>query len=313
MASLSNRPLLATSTDRHLVVERAAELARIEDAVNAGLNVLISGESGSGLTTLLHQLLRRLPRAAGSHPRFVNAAAVGTTEELLHDALGELVQPIAVVDGAAAYPRFARFTAVPDDLVVLVDNAPVGLLQEAFGRHRDEMWQVPVIWIGTCDDQDRAHLLAGPAGAFFDVVVELGPLTDVQAASLLRKRTSKEELSAAGLRAAVDTAAGNPRALVRAARRVVLEGVEPTELIRSAFLREEVGRPLSRPGRMLLDELVRRGPASASDPQLQATMGWTRSRLVQVLAELEAAGAVDSQERSEGRSGRPRKVFRSRY
>lgn len=313
MASLSNRPLLATSADRHLVVERAAELARIEDAVTAGLNVLLSGESGSGLTTLLHQLLRRLPRAVAAHPRFVNAAAVSTTEDLLHDALGELVQPIAVVDGAAAYPRFARFTAVPDDLVVLVDNAPVALLQEAFGRHRDEMWQVPVTWIGTCDDNDRARLLAGPAGAFFDVVVELPPLTDVQAASLLRKRTSKDELSAAGLRAAVETADGNPRALVRAARRVVLEGVEPAELVRSAFLRQEVGRTLSRPGRLLLDELARRGPASASDPELQAAMGWTRSRLVQVLAELETAGAIDSEERSDGRSGRPRKVFRSRY
>lgn len=277
------------------------------------LNVLLSGDAGSGLTTTVHQLLRSLPRGEQLHPRFVNAATVSSAEQLLHEALGELVPAMAIVDGDSAYARFARFSGVPNDIVVLIDNAPAALLEQAFGAHRDEMWQVPVIWIATCSEVDRTHVLGSRAAAFFDVVVELKPLTDVQAAGLLRRRTTKVELDAAGLRAAVNTAGGNPRALVQAARRLVLEGVAPDDLARSVYLRQEVGRPLSRPARMLLDELVSRGPASASDPQLQAATGWTRSRLVQVLAELEAAGAVDSEERSDGRTGRPRKVFRSRY
>lgn len=313
MASLSSRPLLSTSDDRDLVVERTAECALVEDAVRRNLNVLISGAAGSGLTTTIHQLLRRLPRGEQLHPRFVNAATVASAEELLHESLGELVPAMAIVDGDSVYARFARFSAVPDNIVVLVDNAGPALLQETFGAHRDEIWQVPVTWVVTCTELDRVRVLSGRAAAFFDVVVELGPLTDVQAAGLLRRRTTKEELGAAGLRAAVNAAAGNPRALVQAARRLVLEGVAPADLARSAYLRQEVGRPLSRPARMLLDELVTRGPASASDPDLQAATGWTRSRLVQVLAELESAGAVDSEERSDGRSGRPRKVFRSRY
>lgn len=313
MASLSNRPLLSTSEDRDLVIERTAELALVEQAVDRRLNVLLAGAAGSGLTTTVHQLLRRLPRGAQLHPRFVNAASLSSADELLREALGELVPAMAIVDGDSAYARFARFAGVPEDLVVLIDNATAALLEDAFGAHRDEMWQVPVTWVATCNEVDRARVLGGRAGAFFEVVVELEPLTDVQAAGLLRRRTSKEELGAAELRAVVDAGGGNPRALVQSARRVVLEGVSPTDLARSVYLRREVGRQLSRPARMLLDELVTRGPASASDPELQAATGWTRARLVQVLAELEAAGAVDSEERGHGRAGRPRKIFRSRY
>ncbi|WP_134324662.1 hypothetical protein [Cumulibacter soli] len=312
MATLSNRPLLSTSVDRDLVIERGPECARVESAVAQRLNVLLSGSAGSGLTTTIHQLLRRLPREA-LHPRFVNAATIGSVEELLHEALSELVPAMAVVDGDSAYAKFARFTGVPDNLVVLVDNAPARLLIEAFGTHRDDMWQVPVAWVVTCTELDRSSVLSSRASDFFDVVVELGPLTDVEAAGLLRRRVNREEMDAAALRVVVATSGGNPRALVQSARRIVLEGVDPAELSRSVFLRREIGRPLSRPARMLLEELVTRGPASASDPALQAATGWTRSRLVQVLAELEAAGAVDSEERSAGRSGRPRKVFRSRY
>lgn len=313
MASLSNRPLLSTSDDRDLVVERSAECSRVEAAVRSGLNVLISGAAGSGLTTTVHQLMRRLARGERLFPRFVNAATISSAEELLHEALAELVPAMAIVDGDSTYARFGRFGGVPDNIVVLVDNSPAMLLEEAFGVHRDEMWQVPVSWVATCGERDRPRVLSGRAAAFFDVLVELEPLTDVQAAGLLRRRSTKDELDATGLRAAVDTAAGNPRALVQAARRLIFDGVAPAELTRAAYLRHEAGRPLSRPARMLLEELVTRGPASASDPGLQAATGWTRSRLVQVLGELEAAGAATSEERSEGRSGRPRKVFRSRY
>ncbi|WP_106848363.1 hypothetical protein [Blastococcus sp. Marseille-P5729] len=313
MPSLSNRPLLSTSADRALVVERTAELTVVGDAVRGGLNVLLTGAPGAGATTVLHQLLRRLPREGQVHPRFVNAAALQTTDELLQESLAELVPAMAVVGGGSTYARFARYGEAPDGVVVLVDNSPLALLQDAFGTHRDEMWQVPVRWVVTCHEQQRADLLATPAGDFFDVVVDLEPLTDVQAASLLRRRTTKDELNGHALRVAVESAGGNPRALIRAARRVVLEGVDPDDLQRDVYRRAEVARGLSRPAAMLLAELVERGPSSASDPGLQAATGWTRSRLVQVLNELERSGAVDSDEHGGGRSGRPRKVFRSRY
>lgn len=313
MASLSNRPLLSTSADRDLVVERAGELDVVADAVRRGLNVLLTGEPGCGATTTLHQLLRRLPRDGDRHPRFVNAATIADAERLLHESLSELVPAMAVVGSGSAYARFARFGATPDGVVLLIDNASLPLLLDAFARHRDEMWQVPVTWVVTCHEQDRAALLATPAADFFDLVIELGPLTDVQAASLLRRRTTKEELTPHALRVVVDSARGNPRALVRAARRVVLERVPPDDLQRAAYQRAEIARGLSRPAAMLLEELVDRGPSSASDAGLQAATGWTRSRLVQVLGELESAGAAISEEHSDGRSGRPRKLYRSRF
>ena len=60
---------------------------------------------------------------------------------------------------------------------------------------------------------------------------------------------------------------------------------------------------------MLAQELEALGWASASDERLLVRMGWTRSRVVQVIAELEGEGLVEMREESTGR-GRPRKLYR---
>ena len=299
------------------MVGRRAELDRVVEAVQLGLNVLIHGEPGSGLTTVLHQVHRRLGRSQHSHPRFVNAADVRRPEQLLHHVAADLVPTVSVVGGTSGgtpvYSKFARYTTVPDGMVALIDNAPVGLLSETFGAHRDEVWAVPMAWVATCTDRDRGAVLQPPADAFFDQVVGLGPLTDVEAAALLRRRTTKQELPAAALRTAVGAANGNPRSLIQAARSLVLDGGDPEALSEGSIRRAELQRRLSRPAAMLLSELVARGPSSASDRDLQEACGWTRARLVQVLGELEAAGAVEYDEVATGRAGRPRKVYRSRF
>ncbi len=60
---------------------------------------------------------------------------------------------------------------------------------------------------------------------------------------------------------------------------------------------------------MLADELDALGWTSASDQRLLDRMGWTRPRVVQVIAELESRGLVEMREESTGR-GRPRKLYR---
>ena len=57
---------------------------------------------------------------------------------------------------------------------------------------------------------------------------------------------------------------------------------------------------------MLMAELESLGAASASDEALPKRLGWTRSRSVQVLRELEDAKLVTSS-LVKGESGRPRK------
>jgi predicted ArsR family transcriptional regulator len=60
---------------------------------------------------------------------------------------------------------------------------------------------------------------------------------------------------------------------------------------------------------MLASELEALGWASASDERLLTRMGWTRPRVVQVVAELESRGLVQMREENTGR-GRPRKLYR---
>ncbi|GAB3303738.1 hypothetical protein EK0264_03280 [Epidermidibacterium keratini] len=311
MAKLSGRPLLSTSDDKALLVQRVAELDLIIDAVGRGLNVLLHGERGSGLTTTLHQVMRRAMLDDLAHPRFSNAASVTGAEDLVHQIVGDVGPTVAVVGGTSAYSRFARYADLPPGIVGIVDNAPVRVLRELFGQHRDEVWAVPMSWVVACPEQDRAAVLEPPVDSFFDVVVGLDPLTDVQSASLLRRRTSKSELPPPALRAVVQAAGGNPRRLIRLARTLVLGEGDPTSLSRAAADRAEVESRLSRPAQMLLAEIVARGPSSASDVRLQEATGWTRSRLVQLFGELERQGAVDTSQSNDGNSGRPRKIYRA--
>lgn len=313
VARLSGRPLLATSRDRSLAVGVTAELARIADAVGQDLNVLISTRPGGGATTTLHRFARLAVRELGRHPRFVNAAGIDTADGLLHQLAGDLIPTVSVVGSDSAYSMFARYAGLPDSVIALVDNLSAQLASTLFGTYRDELWAVPVTWVVTCRDIDRAGFLRPPAESFFDVVVDLPPLDEVESARLLRRRTSKAELPAAALRAAVAAGGGNPRALINAARAIVLDGGDPASITQASLERVQVERSLSRSALMLLAQLRSLGPSSASDRQLQDQVGWTRARLVQVFAELEHSGAVDVDHLRDGRSGRPRKVYRARH
>lgn len=309
MGTLSGRPLRSTAADRLLWVGHSQQLDAVRAAADRDLNVLLAAEPGGGLTTALHRLSYQIGGDQTGSVRFINAAAVDSVDRLLEQIAGDLTPTIAVVGAVAPYALFSRYSALSQRIVAVVDNLTPELAYEAFARCRDELWAVPITWIVACSVHDQASFRQGPADAFFDVALLLPPLTDVEAASLVRKRTTKFELDAAGLRAVVDVGEGNPRRLVRAARQLVLNSRTVSDLHRDAFDRAEAVRTLSRPAAMLLTELDSLGPSSASDRQLQERMGWTRARLVQVFAELQRCGAVGVQEVRTAHAGRPRKIY----
>jgi predicted ArsR family transcriptional regulator len=73
--------------------------------------------------------------------------------------------------------------------------------------------------------------------------------------------------------------------------------------------RAEALENVSRPARMLAQELEAIGWAAASDERLLDRLGWTRTRVIQVIGELRDEGLVQMREERRGR-GRPRKLFR---
>ncbi|MEO6956121.1 MAG: hypothetical protein ABI137_05190 [Antricoccus sp.] len=309
MNTLSGRPLLSTDVDRLLCVGRSRQIDALSAAASRDVNVLLVAEPGGGLTTALHQLSHQIDHGQPGRARFINAAGLSSVESLLEQVAGDLTPTVAVVGRSSPYARFSRYANLSQRIVALVDNLAPELGYEAFGHSRDEIWAVPITWVVACSTHEQARFLQSPATAFFDLVLVLPALTDVEAASLIRRRTTKAELDAAGLRAVVDVGEGNPRALVSAARQLVLNFGTVAQLHRDAFARAQIAQLLSRPATMLLAELQSLGPSSASDQQLQDRLGWTRARLVQVFAELQRSGAVRVQEVRTAHAGRPRKIY----
>jgi DNA-binding MarR family transcriptional regulator len=102
---------------------------------------------------------------------------------------------------------------------------------------------------------------------------------------------------------------GNPRRLLDVAREFDEDYSKWSEFASAAAERERALAALGRPAHLLAAELESLGGASASDDRLLNAMGWTRPRVVQVLAEMEAAGLVTASSLKSGQ-GRPKKVYK---
>jgi energy-coupling factor transporter ATP-binding protein EcfA2 len=303
VVNLRNKPLLDTAADASLFVD-PPELSRIDAALRQGLNVAVLGGPGSGKTTLLRQLTHRL-REQRRPVVFVSAqhaddaaqalqvvreelANTGTVPKPLRDAAGQPADPERPED-------LARTLAISADepTVVVLDDIRAQAGHELFGRLRDILWQAPVGWLIAARSEDRG-LLAAPADAFFEVIVDLEPLPPEQIGELLRRRLG-DDAGRVPVPELAGASRGNPRRALELTREVVIDRHELASVLTQQARRETRASELGRAASMLLSEIEALGRAvSASDEELLRRMGWTRNRAVQVLGQLEDAGLLHS-------------------
>jgi len=294
----------------------------VRRALDLGLNAYVHGPRGSGRTSFLRQVERGRPEA-----RYVRLHGF----ETLRDRLDEIERAVRGSNALERYrpdpfsQAFKAFSTTEvkvsvDPLrylrkatrlgdgdprpVVLVDDLDQEECHELFGRLRDDLWELPIQWVvaGSVSSLDP------PADAFFDAVVELPLLDDESLRELVRRRAAsgtrgEEKLLLSVVDSAIESVAPcTPRRALSVLRDLYLSDdlAEAT----SQLARLQSARATLRPtANKLLDALIHHGPTHAGDAELLSEVGVTRSRVVQLLTELEAGGFVVAQ-----REGR-RKLF----
>jgi energy-coupling factor transporter ATP-binding protein EcfA2 len=326
---LQGRPLYDNPADTKYHV-MPVEWDSIVRALERENNTLIYGARGSGKTTLLRQLQLTL-RNHSEPVVFVDAAAVTEPIELvalIRDSLKGRPGTLQSSVGSASLKQMVGDPSPPPggasrflyDMLVSLgqDIEPTTIMLDAsgsaqaiyglFGRMRDTVWRLPHHWLVAIDDGDRATALKPPADAFFDTVIELGPLPIESVLMVLHKRTN--ELEPAVLSQIAADSAGNPRAAIRAANEALVHGSDPAADLSARARLLDAAAQIGRPQGMLMAELLDLGQASPSDQVLLQRLGLTRARVSTLLQQLLEDGLVESTvERSDG-PGRPRKIYR---
>ena len=319
---LSGRPLLDTRPDHELFVDRVEEIGRIRAELGQGLNCLVVGARGSGKTSLVRALMFEERQDADAQdvglPRllYVRGSGAESASDLLRRAVEALAQYQGeeLAAGALSGPGTSSGLiaelgerARRGSVLMILDDVPAAAGNALFGTLRDELWSIDLRWLVTVATTDSATLLRPPADAFFESQVALDPLPADASMEILRRRMGEAPERLLAEAAAIG--GGNPRRLLDVAREFDGDYSKWSEFASAAAERERALAALGRPAHMLAAELESLGGASASDDRLLNAMGWTRPRVVQVLAEMEAAGLVTASSLKSGQ-GRPKKVYK---
>ena len=323
MLLLGQRPLTASDADHSLFADRSSELQRVRRALDLGLNAYVHGPPGSGRTSFLRQVERDRPEAC-----YVRLHGFETLEDRL-DQVERAVTGSNVLERprpspfAETFKAFAttEVKAAPDPFrnlrravgpiggepfrVVLVDDLGHKECHELFGRWRDGLWEMPIQWVVAAGS---ASSLDPPADTFFDAVVELLPFDHEGLQELVRRRAASGTPGEGSLLFSTaepvieSVAPCTPRRALSVLRDLYLSD-DLAEATRNLANLQSARASLKPTANRLLDALIHHGPTYAGDVELLAEVGVTRSRVVQLLAELEADGLVIAQ-----RAGR-RKLF----
>jgi energy-coupling factor transporter ATP-binding protein EcfA2 len=312
---LSGRPLLDNELDEALFTGRTAVLDRARRALRQGVNVLLLGPRGSGKTSTLHRLAHEVRRRHEATTVLLDGRGAEDTADLLSVLAWRLGAPDPPRYAASQSERLlARVEAMARHLgearvTVLLDETPSPQeAQRLFGRLRDDLWRLPLVWAVAADSGDQGVYLSPPADAFFGRTLCLEPMDADTSRGLLRRRAPY--LPDRTVTALAEQSLGNPRTLVALARQVLLDGVTAETIAAGEAARTATLETLSEPARRLYDEIVATGAVSMSEPTLLRRLGWTRPRAQQLIAVLEAVGLVEFTREPPSR-GRPRKLYRA--
>jgi DNA-binding transcriptional ArsR family regulator len=307
MLQISQRPLSASDADARLFVNRKEETSAALRALELGFNVLVLGDPKSGRTSFLRHVERR-GASEGRPTVFVDAQA--------HLGPASIVGALrAVLEGGSRPDAIPPETTLTEaDLAAMAAGAPTTIFldnlrpeaaQTLFGRFRDVLWQLPHQWVVSGLVVRRSEYLEPPADSFFDSIIELGPLSEEDARSLLESRiehagASEDARLLEGLVGRIVNVTGErtPGALLAMAREALLHDGDEGRLDELAELGSRA-RALGRSHDLLFRELEALAPVHAGDERLLQRLGYTRPRIVQMLKDLEGAGVVES--RREGR------------
>ena len=300
-AGLSRRPLTASAADQDMFVDRLSETEAISSAIDLGLNTFVTGPAGSGKTSMLRHVQRRLDgyEAVVVYVNLEAARSIGRALE----SIAREVNP----DTGASRSRFAMVEDETDlvvveeavtaraggrPLVLLADGASVEVAMVLFGRYRDRLWDrsPQVRWVVA----SRHRFPPPPADAFFDRVVELGPFPPLVGADLLEKRVPETSAEVRRHLAAV-VGAAQPVFWMMVAQRLALTTEEPDTIITTLAAQRAASQQLTSRLRTLYETLRELGPVHAGDRELLERVRASRPWVVTGLKELEANGLVRSE------------------
>jgi hypothetical protein len=330
------QPLAQSRADQRRFVDRTRETDAIIRAVIASQPVLVLGERGSGRTSLLNHVAWRLARHPEPRDAVIVSGELASSPSQLLGVLVARVQRLAEPDGSRArWIEDLRALSLPDgpfgqvaqpaivmelvDLLgerlaalerpvcLMVDGIAPTVAHGVFGSLRNELWALDgATWVVAGDSAAEALYLEPPADAFFEHTVRLGPLSDADAAKLLRAHLP--ELADPDIERAIAIAGGNPRRLLRAASDIqagIAPASPPTDDL--ANRATAVAGPLAG---ALVAYIAAHGPRAASDQSMLRQIGASRQRASQLMHELESAGLLETIEQHEpGRRGRPARRF----
>lgn len=331
---LSSAPLLPIEADMKLFVDREEEEKMVSKAIANGQHALVLGSRGAGKTVLLNRtvythsseknviLVQATPLASRSGPRDIIELLIfqlrktmkttpgGRLREVLESVSMSIsftgweltsrgLEPGAVTD----YELLDHFQDVLISVwkkhfrvIFLIDGLDKNVegFTNFFGQLRDYLWRTRAIFVAVGNSEKKGLYIQPPVDSFFDILIELKPLSYDSLHELILRRSGQGTFSEQHLRNIYRVSRGNPREAIRLAQIALNRHLSAGQLLKIAEADRKVVQGVTDSEKSVIEYLAKEGSACASDSDFQRALGITRSRLSQILLGLKKRGVVTS-------------------